>query len=153
MKPLLQRLAFLAVLALAGTAAAHEYKQGGILVVHPHSSASAGKTGAAYFLIENRGAEADRLTGASSPAAGAVEIHEMKMDGAIMRMRQLPGVDLPPGGKASLAPGGNHLMLIGLKAPLKEGDRFPLILEFAKAGKIEVEVIVEKPGAATGHPH
>ena len=60
-------------------------------------------------------------------------------------------VDVPAGGKTALEPGGLHVMLIGLKAPLKEGDKFPLTLTFAKAGKVDVEVIVEKPGAATGH--
>jgi copper(I)-binding protein len=77
----------------------------------------------------------------------------MKMDGSIMRMRQLPGIDLPAGGAVALQPGGNHIMLIGLKAPLKEGDKFPLTLTFAKSGKVEVEVIVEKPGAPARHGH
>ncbi len=153
-KTLHMALATVAVaFAFIAAAEAHEYKQAGILIVHPYSRVSAGKTGAAYLSIENQGREADRLTGVASPAAEAAEIHEMKMDGAIMRMRQLPGIDLPAGGKTALEPGGNHIMLIGLKAPLKEGDKFPLTLTFAKAGKVEVEVIVQKLGAPAGHPH
>lgn len=153
MKRIRYCFATLAAIALFAVAEAHEYKQGGLLIGHPFSRVSAGKTGAAYLTIENRGREADRLTGVASPAAASAELHEMKMDGTIMRMRQLPGIDLPAGGKVALQSGGYHIMLIGLKAPLKEGDKFPLTLTFAKAGTVEVEVIVEKPGAATGHLH
>ncbi len=152
MKKIVLCVLALAVAGMATAAEAHEYKQGGLLIVHPFSRVSAGMTGAAYLTIENRGKETDRLIDAASPAAAAVEMHEMKMDGAIMRMRQLPGIDLPPGAKVALQPGGNHIMLIGLKAPLQEGDMFPLVLTFAKAGKVEVEVIVQKPPAA-GHQH
>ena len=153
MKKILCFVLTLAAAALSVAARAQEFQHGGLLIVHPFARVSAGKTGAAYLSIENRGKDADRLTAAASPVAASVELHEMKMDGSIMRMRQLPGVDLPAGGTVALQPGGNHIMLIGLKAPLKEGDRFPLTLTFAKAGTVEVEVIVEKPGAPTGHRH
>jgi copper(I)-binding protein len=136
--------------AIAVAAQAHEFKLGDLLVVHPHARPSAGRTGAAYFTVESRGA-ADRLVSAATPAAEKTELHSMTMEGNVMRMRQVEGVDVPAGGKAALEPGGLHVMLIGLKAPLKEGDKFPLTLTFAKAGKVDVEVIVEKPGAATGH--
>jgi copper(I)-binding protein len=136
--------------AFAAAAQAHEFKQGDLVVVHPHARPSAGRTGAAYFAVESKGA-ADRLVSAASPAAEKTELHSMTMEGNVMRMRQVEGIDVPAGGKAVLQSGGLHVMLIGLKAPLREGDKFPLTLTFAKAGKVEVEVIVEKPGAATGH--
>jgi copper(I)-binding protein len=75
-----------------------------------------------------------------------VELHEMKMDGDVMRMRQVAAVDVPAGGSVALEPGGLHVMLLGLKAPLKEGDRFPMTLRFEKAGEVKVEVHVEAAG-------
>jgi len=141
-------LAF-AALAFAAAAQAQEYKLGDLLVVHPHARPSAGKTGAAYFTVESKGA-ADRLVSAASPAADKAELHSMTMEGSIMRMRPVEGIDVPAGGKAVLRSGGLHVMLFGLKAPLKEGDKFPLTLAFAKSGKVEIEVVVEKPGAAAG---
>jgi len=150
MRELVRGVLALVALAVAAAAQAQDYKHGDLLVVRPHARPSAGKTGAAYFTVESRGA-ADRLVSAASPAAEKVELHSMTMDGTIMRMRQVEGIDVPAGGKAVLQSGGLHVMLFGLKAPLKEGDRFPLTLAFAKAGKIEVEVVVEKPGAAAGH--
>ncbi|MYM34555.1 copper chaperone PCu(A)C [Duganella sp. FT50W] len=86
-----------------------------------------------------------KLVGASSPAAGAVEVHEMKMDNDMMRMRQLQALDLPAGQAVKLAPGGYHLMLLGLKQPLKDGDKVPLTLEFEDARKVRSKVVVEAP--------
>ena len=80
---------------------------------------------------------------ASSPAAGVVEIHEMSMDGNVMRMRAIPGLDLPAGKPVELKPGGYHLMLMDLKQPLKEGTSVAVILVIeSRDGKREsVEVI------------
>ena len=143
-----------ALLCLAAAAGAHEYKSGALLIVHPASRPSAGTTGAAYMTIENKGGEADRLLSAASPAAEKTELHSMTMDGSVMRMRPVDGIDLPAGGKAAMQPGGGfHVMLIGLKAPLKDGDRIPMTLTFAKSGKVEVEVIVQKPGGAPDPAH
>lgn len=90
---------------------------------------------------------------AASPAADRVEIHTMTMDGGIMRMRQLPdGIAIPAGTTASLKPGGNHIMLIGLKAPLVESALVPLALNFAGAGTIKVQMKVEAAGAAAPAP-
>ncbi|MGQ0676644.1 MAG: copper chaperone PCu(A)C [Rhodospirillales bacterium] len=144
--------ALAAAIAMFAAAQAQEYKQGDLVIVRPFARASAGKTGAAYLSVENGGA-ADRLVAAASPAAEKAELHSMTMDDAIMRMRRVDGIDIRAGAKTALEPGGLHVMLIGLKAPLKEGDSFPLTLVFARAGKIEVEVIVQKPGAAAGHQH
>jgi len=82
-----------------------------------------------------------------------VEIHSMNMDGGVMRMRRLDGVDLPSSGTVALAPGGLHMMLFGLKAPLRTGESFPLELRFEKAGKILVQVNVEANSDATNAQH
>jgi periplasmic copper chaperone A len=111
------------------------------------------KVGGGYVTITNQSKEADRLVGGSSPAAQRVEVHEMKMDGNVMQMRQLKdGLEIPAGGTAELSPGGTHLMLINLTAPLKEGDMIPVTLEFAKAGKVEVQFMAG-PANATSMEH
>ena len=121
----------------------------GIVIEHPWSRASAAATGAVFLSISNSGG-ADRLIGASSPAAAEMQIHATEMDGEIMRMRRVDGIDIPAQGTAVLAPGGYHLMLIGLKEPLKAGTTVAVTLDFAKAGKIAVTASVEKAGAHTG---
>ena len=86
------------------------------------------------MTIENKGREADRLLSAASSAAGIVEIHEMKMDGGMMQMREVKDVELKPGATVELKPGGYHVMLMDLKQPLKQGDTVPVMLRFEKAG-------------------
>jgi copper(I)-binding protein len=86
-----------------------------------------------------------KLVGVSSPAAGVVEMHEMKMENDMMRMRQVPALDLPAGQAVKLAPGGYHLMLLELKQPLKEGEKIPLTLEFEDAKKVRSKVVVDAP--------
>lgn len=114
-------------------------------------------TGAAY--MELRSAAGDRLLRASTPAAARVEVHETRMDGDVMRMREVPALDLPPGRTVALAPGGHHLMLVGLKERLMPGQHFPLRLEFERAAPLDVTVVVAQPGGAgstgphTGHGH
>jgi hypothetical protein len=100
---------------------------------------------AAYVTLD--APAGDRLTGVSTPAAQKADIHEMSMDNGVMKMRPVDGVDLPPGQKVTLKPGGYHIMLTGLAKPLVEGQSFPLTLDFAKAGKHEVTVNVQKVGA------
>ena len=108
----------------------------------------AGQSGGGAFLtIENRGAD-DRLVAASAEVSKVVELHTMSMDGDVMRMRQLDSIPLPAGKAVALKPGALHIMLIGLKAPLKVGDKFPLKLKFEKAGELTVEVEVEAAGAS-----
>jgi copper(I)-binding protein len=118
-------------------------------VDHPWARASAGaaKTGAAYLTITDQG-QPDRLTGASTPIADAAELHESMADMGTMKMRPLAGLTLAPGKPVKLAPGGYHVMLMGLKAPLKTGDTFPLTLRFEHAPPMTVTVAVE-PLAAT----
>lgn len=105
------------------------------------------KTGAAYVTLANHGDAADKLLGFSTPVAGMAQLHTTINDNGVMKMRPLKELDLKPGGSVTLKPGGMHVMLMELKQPLKEGDRFPLALTFEKAGRIETVVTVRKAGA------
>ena len=100
--------------------------------------------GGGFLTLTNKGA-ADRLLSVATPAAEAVEIHVMAMEGDVMKMRQLDALALAPGQTVELKPGGYHLMLMGLKAPLQVGDQFPLTLKFEKGGEKVVTVRVEAP--------
>ena len=137
--------AFAATLLIAGAAAA---QTGQVEVNNAWARATPGKAenGAAYLTIVSP--VADRLTAISTPEAKAAELHNMTMEGGVMKMRPLPGgIDLPAGQPVTLKPGGTHIMLMGLKEPLKQGERFPLTLSFEKAGTKEVTVAIEGPGA------
>ena len=138
------RLLFPALLLLASVAAA---QTGPVEVKNAWARATPGKaeTGAAYLTIET--AASDRLTGASTPVAAKAELHEMTMQGGVMKMRELGALDLPAGHAVALKPGAAHIMLMGLKQPLRAGESFPLTLDFEKAGKREVTVTIEKAGA------
>lgn len=149
-----------AAFALASAfAAAHGFQAGDLHVRHPFATPTppGARIGAAYFAaLENQGAQADRLLRASTPVAARVELHsgDIGADG-VMRMREKDSIDVPAKATVKLRPGGgDHLMLMELKQPLVAGDRFPMTLEFERAGKVEVEVVVEVPkGGATGHGH
>ena len=108
-----------------------------------------GQDGAAVYLtIVNRGASADRLIEVSVPRAGHAMLHGSSMEGGVMRMRHLAdGLAVPPSSTVELAPNGSHIMLAGLGAPLRPGERFPVTLRFAKAGTKEAIVTVEDPSA------
>lgn len=139
------------VLALLPTlASAHGFQLGAIEIGHPwaRSTAPGQAAGGGFLKLKNGGATADRLVAASAAVADRVELHSMKMEGDVMRMRQVDGIDLPAGGSVALEPGGLHLMFLGLKQPLAAGSRFPLKLQFEKAGEVTVEVHVEAAGAA-----
>jgi copper(I)-binding protein len=140
----------LAVLC-AATAAARDYKLGALEIAHPWARATppSAPAGGGFLKITNTGTTPDRLISASSPGAEIVQVHEMKMDGNVMRMREVEkGLEIPPGGSVTLAPGGYHLMMMGLKAPFKQGASVPVTLVFEKAGKIDVELAVEAMGAS-----
>jgi copper(I)-binding protein len=148
---LASRFATLAALSLAALAAqAHSFKVGELKIGHPYARATvAGQpTGGGYLVLENHGPAADRLVSASAEVSARVELHSMSMEGDVMRMRQVESVELPAGKAVELKPGGLHIMFIGLKAPLKEGDKFPLKLKFEKSGEVTVTVNVEGAGAS-----
>ena len=130
-------------IALSGTAIAQNASVGSIKIENGYTRATApGQQVAGGFLkIENKGA-ADQLISASSPAAGEVQLHEMAMDGNVMRMRQVKDIALPANGAVELKPGGLHLMFMNIKAPLTAGETVPVKLKFAKAGEVEVKLPV-----------
>jgi len=146
-------LAAAALAALAPAALAHDFTLGQLFIGHPYAPATPGaaRTGAAYLSIENRGTAADRLLAAATPAADKTELHTHIMDGNVARMRQVVAIDIAAGGKVELKPGGLHVMLIGLKQPLRDGDKFPLTLTFEKAGAVTVEIAVQQRRATGGH--
>ena len=137
----------IALIATGLAAQAHEFKLGAIAIGHPYARATvAGQpAGGGYLKLDNKGAD-DRLVSASAAVSTAVELHVMKMEGDVMRMRQVDSIELPAGKTVELKPGGFHIMFIGLKAPLKAGDQFPMKLKFEKAGEVTVDVKVEAPG-------
>jgi copper(I)-binding protein len=149
MKRLLIALTFCLAFSVTGMAQTGS----AIEIAHPFARGTAvtAKTGAAYFTIVNSGASDDRLIAASSPIAEKSELHTTIDDNGVMKMRPLAAVAVKAGERVELKPGGMHLMLTGLKAPLKVGQRFPLTLTFEKAGPVTVTVGVEKAGAASGH--
>ncbi|MDH3240659.1 MAG: copper chaperone PCu(A)C [Alphaproteobacteria bacterium] len=130
----------------------HGAKGQGIAVEVPWARATPGRSanGAAYFTVTNRGPSGDRLIGASSSAAGRVELHTHIHDKGVMRMRKLDGVVLAPGVSVTFRPGGHHVMLVGLKAPLRKGGTFPLTLRFEKSAPVTVTVKVMGIGAMGG---
>ncbi len=141
-----------AVLALCLLAAliaadlqAHEFKAGDLTIDHPwaRETAASQANGAAYFVVKNPGTTADRLTGASAEIAKRAELHTHLMEDNVMKMRQVEFLEIPAEGEARVEPGGFHVMLLGLKSPLVEGERFPLTLEFEQAGTVEVDVAIE----------
>jgi copper(I)-binding protein len=147
-------LALLALLLIASPAVAHDYKLGALEIGQPWARATppTAPTGGGYLSVKNTGTEPDRLISISSPAAQTVQVHQMKMEGNVMRMRELDSpLEIKPGETVTLAPGGLHLMMMGLKAPLKQGEKVPLTLVFEKAGKIDVEMAVVAMGASPKH--
>jgi len=134
----------------AGPAPAQQVKSGDLMLDNAWTRATPGgaKVAGGYISIENKGAAADKLIGGSSPAAGKVEVHEMTMDNGVMKMRPVKdGLPIPAGQSIKLAPGGYHIMLMELKAPLKKGDKVPVTLNFEKAGAVNVTLDVQDIGA------
>lgn len=122
-----------------------------ISVVDPWVRASATHTGAAYLTIENSGKADDRLLEARSSVAEKVEIHDMTMEDMVMKMRRLDDLPVEAGSSVALAPGGKHIMLIGLSGPLTEGMTVSLTLVFEKAGEVAIEAPVRPAGGQGGH--
>ncbi len=153
----LKRVAGIALFAFLSTSAvqAHDFKAGAITIGHPYARATAAgqPIGGGFMKLVNAGAGADRLVSVNAAVSKSVELHMMTMEGDVMRMRQVDSIELPAGKTVELAPGGYHVMFVGLKAPLKAGESFPVKLRFEKAGDVTVNVKVEAPGAAPGMKH
>jgi len=148
----LQWIALCAALALAGSAWAQN--KGNLEIERPWTRATppGASVAGGFASVRNGGAEADKLVGASSPAADHVELHVMSMQDGVMRMRQVPSFQVPAHGELTLKPGGNHLMFFGLKNPFKPGEKVPVKLRFEKAGEVEVQLDVGAMGASAPMP-
>lgn len=142
-----------ALLSVSCAAIAHEYEVGELHIDHPWSREMppSAPTAAAYFIVHNKGASADRLVSVETPAAGKAEIHEHIDQNGLMKMQQVQSVTVPTGGEATFAPMAYHVMLFNLKQPLKDGERFPLTLTFEKAGPVIVQVAVQKNAPTAEH--
>ena len=138
----------IALMALAGSIQAQEAKVGSIKIENAYVRATApGQPAAGAFMkIENSGS-ADQLVSASSPAAGEVQLHQMSMEGNVMKMGQVKDIAVPANGSVDLKPGGYHIMLMNIKAPLRAGETVPVKLKFAKAGEVEVKLPVNAVGS------
>ena len=157
---MLKKLLLLAaLLSPACHVAAHEYAKGHLAIAHPWSMELPpnAPTVAAYFVISNAGPDADRLIGVDSPIAGAAQLHEHVNKDGLMKMQQVPTVDIPAGGVVTFAPMAYHVMLLDLKdrSKLTDGQTFPLTLHFETTGDVTVQVMVQKqaPDAAPVHAH
>lgn len=108
------------------------------------------KLAAGYLTVVNAGA-ADRLLGASSPAAERVEMHVTLKDGDILRMRQVRDFEVPANGRLELKPAGGHLMFVGIKWPFRDGEKVPVTLRFERAGELKVELAIGQAAERGGH--
>ncbi len=148
---------FAAVLSLPafGQAQAHDYKLGSLEISHPWTRATPATAPSAggFLTVTNRGTTPDRLMAVRSPVSDKVEVHEMKMDGNVMKMREVEkGLEIAPGATVMLKPGGYHIMFMGLKAPIAKDTLVPVTLVFEKAGSIDIQMKAEAIGAAaSGH--
>ena len=117
------------------------------------ASAGPAKAGAAYVTITNGGAETDRLIAVTTPMAKKAAVHAHMMDGGVMKMRPVEAVEVNPGELTVFMPGGLHVMLMGLKAPLVKGETFSLTLAFERSGMVDVRVQVLGVGATRHSEH
>jgi len=145
------------LLAAMASASAHDYKVGPLAIDHPWSRATpkGASVAGGYMKITNTGSTPDRLIGGATEAARKFEIHEMKVDGGVMKMRELTnGLEIPPGGTIELKPGSLHVMMTGVTRPFVKGERVKASLTFEKAGKVDIEFIVDAVGGdARQHQH
>lgn len=141
-------LAMLALIGLPLLASGHSYRAGDIKIVHPWAMPTApsitdGASGMGYLVLRNTGGKPDRLLAASVEIADRVELHAYSKAGDTSTMRRVDTIEIPAGREVRLEPGGPHLMLMGFKKPLAEGQHFPIVLQFERAGKISVDLFVQ----------
>ena len=143
MRRLILALGLLALVAIHAAA-----QPAGVRAEQPWARATAPRQTVGGMYVTLISPVDDRLVGASSPVAGHAEVHEMTMEGNVMRMRELTGgLRLPAGKAVALAPGGLHLMLVDLKQPLAAGQVIPVQLRFEHAPPVDLQVRVAPVGA------
>ena len=144
MKPLIPALVVFALMPLAAAA------QGGISIHEAYARGANPKSGAAFMVIENAGTTACKLMGATTDAADKAELHTSRDEGGVMKMIATGPIEIGPGESHALARGGDHIMLMGLKQPLKDGENLALTLDMGDCGLVAVTVPVDnqrKPAA------
>ena len=153
-------VSLIAASAMAAPASSHEFKSGAVTVVHPWARATAAgiQSGEVFFEIKSKTQKSkggkpalDRLVAAKAEASERAEIHQFVVENGVRTMRRIDRVALPPGQSLIFKPGGYHIMLQGLKGPLKEGDLLPVTLTFENAGELTIEATVEPPDASGPH--
>lgn len=140
-------LAFAVAIVWPATAA--DVTAGSLQISAPWARATpkGASIGGGYLKITNTGTEPDRLIGGSTGVSKRFEVHFTTMENGVMKMRPVSdGLEIKPGQTVEFKPGGYHAMFIDLNQPLEKGDRFKVTLEFAKAGKVDVEFTVEAIG-------
>ena len=148
---LMTLLAAAALTLAASVTFAADFKAGAIVIAHPWARATPGSTNftAGYFKLTNTGTAPDRLVAVTAAPAKRADIHEMSMVQGMMQMRPLKdGITLKPGESVELKPNGLHVMMTGLKQPLKKGDQVRGTLVFEKAGTVDIVFDVQAIGAA-----
>jgi copper(I)-binding protein len=141
------------VVHVGRTANAAEYKAGSLAISDPWSRATpkGSSVAAGYMTIKNSGSTPDRLVSGSSDVAPKFEVHEMKMEDGIAKMRPVKGgLEIKPGETVELKPGSFHVMFVGLKKPLSAGDQFKATLVFEKAGNVNIDYDVRAMGSQPG---
>lgn len=151
----MKHLAFFvaAALAVSAPALADDVSVGAIKISAPWARATpkGAAVGGGYFKLTNTGATPDRLVGGSSEISKRFEVHEMSMENGVMKMREMPkGIEIKPGETVEFKPGGYHVMFVGLNRQLSQGEHVKATLQFEKAGKVDVDFVIEGIGAQSG---
>jgi len=148
------RFAFIAALAVftAGPVQAQDITAGNLKISAPwvRATPKGASVGGGYMTIANSGSAGDRLVGGTSDVSSRLEIHTMSVEGGVMKMRPVAGVDIKAGQTVEFKPGGYHVMFVGLKQPLEQGQHVKTTLRFEKAGDVAVDFTVRGIGAQDG---
>lgn len=134
----------------ATVAQAEDVAVGGLKISAPWARATpkGAAVGGGYMTITNTGTTSDRLVGGATEISSRFELHEMSMDNGVMKMREVAqGIEIKPGDKIEFKPGSYHVMFMGLKQQLVQGQHLKATLQFEKAGKVDVDFAVEGLGA------
>jgi copper(I)-binding protein len=148
------RWLFVAALPVALSATAHDYRGGDVRIEHPwaHVTLDGASVAPIYMIVRNGSKQADALIGGSAPGlAEKVELRGLVRGSFSMSVDAVEKINLPAGGQEHLKPHAAHLILVGLKKPLKRGEQLPLTLHFQNAGKVAVKIMVEPTGADPFH--